>query len=273
MINTAMINTAMIDTAMSNSISPLVPESMKKPMHLAGLLAAALLTTAPMAHALDADVRSSVSQISFTLVDLNLDDGITPMITFTDRSGYRSVDHSWPFNSQVSYSAPGGARITYLGNVAEASSDYTHASSHVSLVTQHGQNQSYSARADQDFYFTLTPYTGLTFSAAGNLHADAQQGEDWRADLFVQLDLRTLDNGVERTFNQTWSNSLRNNGERDYSLTRYLVTGSDVGKGQLQTSTATWANSVSAVPEPATGAMMMAGGVLVGLMARRRRCA
>ncbi|MCE3602076.1 PEP-CTERM sorting domain-containing protein [Massilia sp. P8910] len=266
-----MIGAAMIDTAMSNPISPPTPDTMKKPMHLAGLLAAALLTTAPMAHALNADVRSSVSQISFSLVDLDLNDGITPMITFTDRAGYRAVYHSWPFDSQVSYSAPGSARITHLGNVAEASSDYTHASSHVSLVTQHGQNLSYSARADQDFHFTLTPHTGLMFSATGNLHAGARQGEDLRGDLFVQLDLRTLDNGVERTFNQTWSNSLRTNGDRDYSLSRYLATGNDVGQGRLYTSTATWADSVSAVPEPATGAMMLAGGVLVGLMARRRR--
>lgn len=244
---------------------------MKKPMHLTGLLAAALLTTAPMAQALDAEVRSSVSQISFTLIDLNLDDGITPGITFGDRDGYRAVYHSWPFDSQVSYSNPGGARITYLGNVAEATSDYTHASSHVSLLTQHGQNQTYSARADQDFRFTLTPYTGLLFTALGNTYADARQGEQLRADLFVQLDLSTTDNGIERFYNQTWSNGLTTNGSRDYNLSRYLVTGSGVGTGILQTFTAVWGDSVSPVPEPATGGMMLAGGVLVGLLARRRR--
>jgi hypothetical protein len=108
---------------------------------LTGALLAALASLGT-AHAATATASASISDLSFTLIDLDPTDGIAPSLTFNDPNGYGYSAYGWAYASQndsagvyvsdnKSYTAPydtnafvtpGSASATAGGSTATASS-------------------------------------------------------------------------------------------------------------------------------------------------------
>lgn len=132
---------------------------------------------------------ASLSNIIVTLTDLDLEDGITPLLTWLDK-GYTQVDgwaydplkSNFPSFAQINptdFVALNGSAATLL---SQTSANTTGADFNTAGMQAHGSalgdGASYRAVAFGDGYFTLSPHTHANFSALANIQAVTTVGYD-----------------------------------------------------------------------------------------------
>jgi hypothetical protein len=260
----------------------------KKKSITTNLLALALAVTSFAAQAdnlLSATV--SLGDVSYQLIDLNPTDGIAPSLTFFGQGfratnsasiGYVNRERYYEYSS--TNGATGVDRIE--GDAATLTTPMRFSAS--SSVASNAYYSNFTADAVGDREFALSADTQVIFFATTKLSASnsgttgsawARSGfsgavrsggypsQEYNSDFLVELtardsqDLSTQMVGVLRSSQRTGYGKL----------TMRVETGSEWSVAVP----ASLAPSISAVPEPGTYAMLLAGLGLVGFAARRKR--
>lgn len=272
-------------------------------MNLSRTLCAALLLAALACAPVFAQssARAEISSIMFSLIDLDLTDGITPSLTFTSPVPFGESTAGWEIydghtgflvNQEVRGTEPLGTLA-----VSRLRSDLPHTVSDLaasisgttladkalrtsaSMLDRVGENTSTAWLRSGYVAFVLTPNTSVTLSA----------------DLLAMADAGGIAGpGLWATGYAAAYMGLAAQGDTDWSTARLehnAVFGQDRGSGVAQTFSLTRANASNAegafvlgfqlqstaytspivappVPEPATYAMLLAG---LGLLAARAR--
>lgn len=229
-----------------------------------GLLTAFTLAGTP---AWAATTSASITDIRYQLIDLDLTDGVAPTLTIGSASSYIAAFYGNDENYDHQSASVFG--IVHVGaglGEGAARTTTTSLQSNASFISPVGIQQAYGF-ASQRVEFTLSPNTGLVFSALGSLSSDPVTARV-EASLYATGVMRTVTNGVES--NQSFENSFSLvDGERDYTLRGYLATASVEERGYLYFKTDTFVRA-QPVPEPATYGMLLAGALVVGAAARRK---
>lgn len=244
---------------------------------VAGLFAAGLLACAP-AHAAYGNVSASLDNIKFELIDLDLTDNISPSLTFTSTYAGGTLD---------SYSYAGGAdekaysygfesvnrKFTFGSGSLQNSATSMHADLHASPLPG---DVSATVNARQYLNFTLSPSTRLLVTSQANVSIEqqgiGQQGTSQSNAIAI------LEGSVTSRINGVWGSESffsqleRRTGSGSEFLRGSLDTGTGVGTGTLSLNIGTAFNyNASPVPEPETYGMLLAGLMVVGSVARRKR--
>jgi hypothetical protein len=235
------------------------------------LLAACLcLAFASPAALADASASASISDIRYQLIDLDPNDGILPEITFAGGSESASISlYAWEGNSNLggykTLDSAGSIDITRsFANVA-ASTAQNALSSAIFLQVPGGPASSANASSYAIRNFTLSPNTGLIWSAIGNLAAVAP-GVGASVRVFGTLSDTEGSQIESRRFSldyNTWG------GGDSVNLSGYLFTDDQALSGNLSVSTSVF-GVANSVPEPSTWGMLFAGLAVVGARRRRR---
>ncbi|MFP5391476.1 MAG: FxDxF family PEP-CTERM protein [Gammaproteobacteria bacterium] len=239
--------------------------------------AAMLLGAACVAPALAQGPTGSanISQLSFTLIDLNPSDGIAPEITFGNETLASHALYLAPDgvlkDRWVDAAGPNAFSFPSGSVSASAAPRELHSSSqldNLGLYAFTHANTSY--RAD----FTLTPFTGVLFSALGDVAAikgDPNTSVDAKASLFAIVQGPDWKFDGASSFNETLQPDA---GSVSYTFHGYIHSGDKLGTGHFLLETDLWTNVhevTPPVPEPASVAMMLGGLAVVGAAAARRR--
>jgi hypothetical protein len=220
-------------------------------------LAALMTGIAPLAHA---QTATSVTFFSYALIDLDLNDGITPSLTMSNfHTWITAADYPRPLGSDhlINYSGdPGTINLTTPFGEATATAGANAVSSNaISTANRHLLEGSAFAAWD----FVMTPNTSVVFTAIGSVDAKGV-GASGAATLFGAL--RT---GTRPEFNQEM---LVDNDFQTRQLSFSFSSSVDGANGVVGMSAAT---DALPVPEPETYAMLLAGLGLIGACAHRRR--
>jgi hypothetical protein len=265
---------------------------------LTAVAAVALAVGAPQAFA-NATASSTLTNLSFKLIDLDTTDGVTPTITFTDTSG--SHLRSWATtthpvvsanDSQLGNGVAGAATssstaggfatgsVTLAGDPFEGSgSAHSHASAQAAGASE-GFAVAFFGNSWQYNAFTLSAHTELLISVDALLTADAPDAATSDgAHASLRLTLASVDGDAPQFSEQLlhadaggffYPTSDIKSGHLEVSFSDI----SDVSmNGQFYGFVQSLADSQApAVPEPASGALLLAGlGALSALRLRRAR--
>lgn len=240
------------------------------PLALACAFAGATLAAPALAQS--ASASASLSGFTYQLIDLDAADGIAPQVSFFDEKYATRAEHSFYQPGHVqSGKQPGSVAID--SGYAQASATIAAASS--SVTAQYSSALGYNqvwAQANREVRFTLSPNTGIMFSALANAAIEADTPiTGWasaRISGWVEQAIG-LNSGIY------FSDLLtRREGELDYNLSAFGYAGSAGGNGYVEFSSdlmLSHFNPTSPVPEPAGAAMLLAGLALVGGAGLRRR--
>jgi hypothetical protein len=267
----------------------------------AAVAAVAMAVCAPQAFA-DATASATLANLTFKLIDLDTTDGVTPMITFTDTSG--SHLRSWATttnpvvsasNSQLGNGVAGAASssstvgvfakgsVTLAGDPFEGSgSAESHASTQPAGASE-GFAVAFFGNDGQYNAFTLSAHTELLISVDALLAADAPDAATSDgAHSSLRLTLTSLD-GDEPQYSEQFLHADAGGffyPTSDVKSGHLEVSFSDTSNvsmngqfyGFVQSLASSQAPAVAAVPEPASGALLLAGlGALTALRRRRAR--
>lgn len=213
-----------------------------------------------------------MSNVQYQLIDLDLTDGITPSITFDaddEVTVYSSIRTTPPLPIYEQILSDFGS-TTMVGDYAHTSATLgLNGGSNQVTLTPASVWQSAGSSSQLLTRFTLSPSTGLSFSASATIAADAQTHAAEATAIFI-ADLSYTHNGVFRLQEYVEAYSTHN-GARDYLFNGYFVSGREAASGTFNMRTWSSATTIAPVPEPATYGMLLAGALVVGLAARRRR--
>lgn len=248
-----------------------------KSIHCNCVLAAfaMVLTAAPPAHAAVAQGAASISNLRYTLTDLDPNDGMSPGLAFVPVYGsiwgtlsfsgsnvYEDNDYippsiwgSWENgNNAISSNVDGSGRLEDT----------------VFSVSHRSDTVATEAHAFIDFWFSLAPGTRITFYSDYALSASGFN-PDGRARAITRFDGRLSEfwTGESRSFfRSAGDESLELNGTASLSWDNI---GPEPWEGILNLHTYGYSvGSAVPVPEPASYAMLAAGLGLMGFLARQR---
>ena len=211
-----------------------------------------------------------LSGLNYTLIDLNLEDGITAAITFSQPSTY--------YQGYITDST--GANLAQLGggnvvNAATASSQVSAsitgnnmADAYFSASGTTNNNEKYASLVRLALSFTLTANTQVFFAANSSLGSSFDKNTDATATAGTYFDVvETLPTS------SVSSHDIAMNGVLDTELQADFTNASSASAQRILVASAFAQGtgpSVSPVPEPETYAMLLAGLGLMGAVARRR---
>lgn len=241
---------------------------------LASLFLAAAVAAAP-AHAREAHLSAAISGFKIELIDLDLTDNIAPSLTFDygGRTAFSFYNEELIAPQRKTLSKSGTVAITRPNGSTSATLDTTGLSSATDLVHNSNKWVDYESKAESYEGFILSPNTGLFVTALGSISAENDGMNSAVSEVNLLVSLYNTDDGVSgsRYFIHNFSTG---DGAREYTMSGYLASGPTAQRAtiSMRATTRLWASSpVPSVPEPTTYGMLLAGGLLVGAMARRRR--
>lgn len=242
---------------------------------VAGLFAAGLLACAP-AHAAYGNASVELNNIKFELIDLDLNDSITPSIFFAHQVTYGYLSyHNDGQHSTLDFAKQGVYAKDFINGSYRASN--TPGSL---LAEAHGTSATGSMDTwlylYQKSYFTLSPSTRLVFSADAAVSMDHDEPFARRntlAGISAEVEWSNKDSSGKDRFAQSLFTGQE---ARTQSLSGFIETGKHVGTGILaaQTQVQLYYNGSvippSPVPEPATYGMLAMGLMVLGGAVRRK---
>ncbi|NHZ99236.1 PEP-CTERM sorting domain-containing protein [Massilia sp. CCM 8734] len=235
-------------------------------------LAALVAAWAP-AQANTSTSSASIEQFQFRLVDLDLNDGIAPSITFgTDSRFVRSEG-----DGQVDTRSESGSTsiVTQFGSAGGTLSD-TALLSHTSVdhLALHDSYHTYGSQSNRATEFILSPNTELIFTGVGRIAQHLGVPFVW-AEARISMSAHLLDANGSWThqFNKSYDVNA-SDGWATINLYGSLISDAQQRRGEFSLDAFTvLAEPVSTVPEPSTYAMLLAGTFMLGAVARRRKAA
>jgi len=229
------------------------------------------IAAAPASHA-QAMSTATLSGFSYTLTDLDPNDGVTPNLTLTAPDYWIATavypDGSGSPNPVDIIHQPGFSNVSTAAGNAIATYDGVNAWSIV-MLNEHAPQ--FASNVINQWHFALTQNTAVTFTSYGAIHAE--HAGDLTTDAYTQLFAAYLDSPSAP--NETYlSDSLYAYYGLDQSreLNVTLSSGASQLDGRVGFSTAAYGQSIPApVPEPATYAMLIGGLFAIGYAKRRTR--
>jgi hypothetical protein len=252
-----------------------------------GILFAASFLVAPASADAQATSSAIISNLQFSLSDLEPSDSLTPSMSFSI-DGKSSLEGSLDWVYQTRFLIQGTSGFGSVSHTAgNDSSAIVHASVEgvgpykvkVDGSAQSGHSyyvQAYAPNTDKSF--TLSPKTRLTITADTQLMAYISEGKDSYAEAYAALAiydptnfngnnytaldsmyLQAVNVGVHGTQDRQLNIVLENSGATEVSYNFYSFV---KASGQLI--------AVSAVPEPGSFALLLAGSGILAGVARRR---
>ncbi|MBB3223310.1 PEP-CTERM sorting domain-containing protein [Pseudoduganella umbonata] len=257
-------------------------KSLLKPLQRGCALSAfaMVLTVAPHAHAAVGQGAATISDLRYTLTDLDPNDGISPslqpyyvlgkiwgQLNFSaldvyEESQYlppsipgRSISGSWENgNDAISSSVGGGGRVEDV----------------VLSVSHRSEAIATEAHASIDFTFYLTPATRITFYSDYALSSSGYEPVSQPRSI-TTFEGRLYESGsgeVQRFYRSAGDESLELNGTASLTWDNVSSEGRD-GRLYLHAFGHSIGSAVP-VPEPSSYAMLATGLGLMGLLARQR---
>ncbi len=246
---------------------------MLMPSQLCHAVLAVALAVPCLAFAQSGAVTTRLSQFSYELVDLDLDDGISPAVQFvlkshSLRSAYASNTHlvDEDVGTEMGTTAIAGPSGS-AGSSLSTDTWFSHA------TTRFGPSdyEFYSAYAFTTWSYTLTPGTALSLRVL----AEHTRNPAPEVDLYVDARLTGRLYGSDGGWLGSIDHYYWGEDESGFSwLEGTVASGTGTATGELVLGVASYAyTSPAAVPEPATGLMSLAGlGVVFAVARRRKAC-
>lgn len=241
-------------------------------LSIAGFSALAL--AAPQASSAEATATALITNFSYTLVDLDPNDGVLP--SFTVSYPYYSLSvasylHGSGFShSQHSLQTPGTASINESSGAATSSYDGATASS---TITIHELSPYFTSYTMGQWGFALGPNTSVTLTGYGTIHGEQVDGLDTGAHSQIYASYYVSPSDPYSTY---LSDDLNSNDGNDQSrgMSVTFKSGTSEINGVLGFSTYAGGIDSSAVatpvPEPSTYAMLFCGLITLACAARRK---
>lgn len=245
--------------------------SLKKIASIAGISALAMAATSASQAATSS---SSITHFSYSLVDLDPNDGIAPSLSLTSPSywfatGYYPDGFGSPDPVDILTQAGTSSISTTEGDATSRGDGSANVSS---VVNATGHPTLLAAHATTQWHFVLTPHTAVVLTGDGSIHGEVTDSvaTDAVSQLFAAY--RTTPAAPSETYN---SDSLYAYYGRDQSrqLSINFSSGDVELSGRLGISTDAYGQNISPlpVPEPATYAMLMGGLLAVAAVSRRKQ--
>ena len=249
---------------------------MRKLNTLAAIAAAmgiALLAAGSPAHAASNATSGSITQLSYQLIDLDLNDGITPSLTFTSTVNSQVASIGYNQRETLQSEAIGELTIANADGNVRSGVTSTSASASGALAPSVASGTGLYVTALRLQNFTLSANTGVTWSALGSLSADHTASAGGSASVYFGggLDDAADDVSERGSFGDSASTTL---GSGVYQLGGYLASRvATIGyvSAYVEISNRAFVE-IPPVPEPESYAMLAAGLLVVGA-ARRRKSA
>jgi hypothetical protein len=253
----------------------------KKSSIVADLLVLALGSVSVSAQAASVESASaSIGNFSYQLIDLNPTDGIAPSIAFTSYSGTASSQGFSGFgNLSDSRSTLGATSVVSSKGRADTLLAPASVSSVAKAFLPDESNRQFAAQALYSQQFTLSADTLVIFSADSRLHVDYDRQNNRnspkaRSAMFGELNIDGIAGQPDYVSDFGEGASIDRASSFNSRLIGALQSLHSTAYGTISLGTrveAGWMPWVSAVPEPGTYAMLLAGLALVGAVSRRKR--
>ncbi len=234
-------------------------------------MALALAASAPAMAQETAQASASLTQFTYTLVDLVPGDGIAPSITFGEHLTLLQA-YVWQTESGALTTLLDGRDASVDGTLtASAQSGATFATVWHDEATnwaEAGLDVSANGYGNFGAYYTLSPHTQLTFTWLGEVETSVGPANRGIADVILHATIsQSIDGNYAETTRSLHSSSAMGDAAQWLSLS--VSTGANEGRGFY--SGLAWSQSVALVPEPDQWAMWLGGLGLAGVVGWRRR--